>query len=98
VPKKILVVCATSIATSTHIANKLREICKENGIDAVVTQAKAMECIPKASRLSEECDLVVATVEMPQTCAVPVVQGAAFISGIGERQTIETIVKLLKEE
>ncbi len=95
--KKVLVVCATSIATSTHIANKIRDICRGQGIDVVVTQAPAMVAIPRASKLSQEYDLVVATVEMPQTTDVPVVKGASFISGIGEQQTIEAIVNHLKE-
>lgn len=41
--KKILVACGNGVATSTMVASKIREKLKEEGINAIVEQAKLLE-------------------------------------------------------
>lgn len=41
--KKIIVACGGAVATSTIAANKVVELCKENGIDVEICQIRISE-------------------------------------------------------
>lgn len=90
--KRILVACGTAIATSTHVAARIREICQRHGIDAEIIQARVQEIPAYAHRV----DLVVATTNVPYAVQGPVVSGIPFLTGIGEEKTEEQIVHHLK--
>lgn len=91
--KKVLVACGNGIATSTVVAEKIREACKENGIDVSVTQCKLMEVESKA----EGYDLMVTTgMFTGGKVNVPVVGAISLLTGFGEEETIEEILSYLK--
>jgi galactitol-specific phosphotransferase system IIB component len=54
-PKRVLIVCGTGIATSTVVAQKVKEYCETQGIEVVVDQGKVMDIL----RGADDYDLVV---------------------------------------
>lgn len=91
--KKILVACGGAIATSTVAANKIRELCKKEGIDADVSQCRVTEIETK----KEGVDLIVTTAKVKKDHGVPVIHGVAYISGIGIDKTEQAILDVLKK-
>ncbi len=85
----ILVVCGTGIATSTVVARKLEEKLAERGFKVKTRQCKASEV---EARL-EGVDLIVTTTPVPENLGVPVVRTLAFLTGVGEEDAIDEIVK-----
>ncbi|HEX08461.1 MAG TPA: PTS galactitol transporter subunit IIB [Thermoplasmatales archaeon] len=91
--KRILIVCGTGIATSTVVAKKVEEELKKRGIEVETRQCKASEV---TSNL-EGIDLIVSTTPVPENIGVPVVRTLAFLTGVGEEEAIEEIIKKIKE-
>jgi len=97
--KKVLVLCATSIATSTAVAARIREFCKEKNIDVEITQGKVGDYMgfgTGTDRDREKYDLVLTTVEIPKDrFRVPILHGHPILSGIGEKELLARIFKIL---
>lgn len=92
--KRVLVVCGTAIATSTHVAARLRDLCRQNGIDADIVQARVQEVPAYVSA----ADLIVAIAQVPYSVKVPVVSGIPFLTGTGEQHAKDAILTILKKE
>lgn len=92
-PKMILVACGTAVATSTVVAVAIREACQAAGIPVQTRQCKASE-VPM---LAADCDLIVTTTPVPQNLGKPVIQGLAFLTGIGKAQVLQQIIETLKQ-
>lgn len=86
---RILVVCGTGIATSTVVARKLEETLSKKGFNIETRQCKALEV---ESRL-EGVDIIVTTTPVPNDLGVPVVHTLAFLTGIGEDEAVEEVIK-----
>ena len=91
---KIVVACGTAIATSTHVAMKITELLEERGLKIHTIQCRVQE-VPM---LAPDADLVVATAQVPYDIDVPVVNGIPFLTGIGVKEVMDQIEKLLKTE
>lgn len=87
----IVVACGTAIATSTHVAIKVKELLEERGLKSCTIQCR----IPEVPSLALNADLVVATSQVPYDIDVPVVNGIPFLTGIGVKEVIDTIENLL---
>ena len=90
--KRILVVCGTAIATSTHVAMTIKEICGRAGIDVDIIQARVQE----VSAYKDSVDLIVGTTQLPPSLPVPALSGIPFLTGIGAEELGKNIVSLLK--
>ena len=88
---KIVVACGTAIATSTHVAIKIKELLEERGIKVHTIQCRVQE-VPS---LAPDADLVVATAQVPFDIDVPVVDGIPFLTGIGVKEVIDKIEEIL---
>lgn len=88
---KIVVACGTAIATSTHVAIKIRELLEERGMKVHTIQCR----VPEVPSLAPDADLVVATAQVPFDIDVPVVDGIPFLTGIGIKEVIDRIETLL---
>jgi len=88
---KIIVACGTAIATSTHVAIKIKELLEERGLKIHTVQCR----IPEVPSLAPGADLVVATAQVPYDIDVPIVNGIPFLTGIGIKEVIDNIEKLL---
>lgn len=94
--KKILCACGTGIATSTVVANKVRQLCKENGIDASVDTCKVTEAAQRA--INMKADLIVGSTQVPgDTQGIPIIIGMAFLSGMKLPEAKAKILEVLKK-
>ena len=91
---KIVVACGTAIATSTHVAIKIKELLEERGLKIHTIQCR----VPEVPSLAPDADLVVATAQVPYDIDIPVVNGIPFLTGIGLKEVIDNIEKLLTAE
>lgn len=86
--KRILVACGTAIATSTVVANKIKEMLAAKGItDITIDQCKAAEAPSKAANF----DLIVTTTPVGNVGNVPVIRTVSFLSGVGMDKDIALI-------
>lgn len=90
--KKVIVACGGAVATSTIAANKITELCKNNGIDVEICQI----CISEIESNLDGTDLIVTTSRIKRDYGIPYVNGMAFISGIGEEAAEAKILEILK--
>jgi galactitol PTS system EIIB component len=90
--KRILIVCGTGIATSTVVAQKVKEYCEGQGLEVAIDQAKVMETL----RGVDGYDLVVSTTQLPSGVSTPSVNGLPFLTGVGVEQTLEEIRQKLQ--
>ena len=88
---KIVVACGTAIATSTHVAMKIKELLEPRGLRIHTIQCR----VPEVPSLAPDADLVVATAQVPYDINVPVVDGIPFLTGIGVQEVIDKIESLL---
>lgn len=91
--KRVLVICGTGVATSTVVAEKIREHCARHSVDVTVVQGKVMDLLHG----TDGVDLVVATTEVPATVSVPVIAGLPFLTGVGAEQALEQITERLRD-
>ncbi|MEZ5086668.1 MAG: PTS galactitol transporter subunit IIB [Tessaracoccus sp.] len=89
--KRVLVACGGAVATSTLAADRVRQLCKENGIAVDVQQCRISELGGRA----EQADLIVTTAKVSRDYGVSVIHGIAFVSGINVEQTEANILEVL---
>lgn len=91
--KKVIVACGGAVATSTVAANKVVELCKNNGVDVEICQVRISEI---ESNLP--ADLIVTTSKVKRDFGIPLITGMPFISGVGVEKTEANILKVLRGE
>lgn len=84
---KIVVACGTAIATSTHVSIKLRELLEERGWKINTVQCRVQEI----ETYADGAAVIVATAQVPYEINVPVINGIAFLTGIGIEEVINQI-------
>lgn len=87
----IVVACGTAIATSTHVAIKLKELLSERGIEITTTQCR----VPEVPSYADNADAVVATAQVPYDIPIPVINGIPFLTGIGVKEVIDELEEIL---
>lgn len=92
--KKVIVACGGAVATSTIAAKKIKDLCAQEGIAIEICQIRISEIESNLDGTS----LIVTTSKLKRDYGVPYVSGLSFISGIGEAETEQTILRVLKEE
>ena len=89
---KIVVACGTAIATSTHVAIRVKELLEERGIQIHTIQCR----VPEVPSLAPDADLVIATAQVPYDIDIPVIDGIPFLTGIGVKEVIDQIETALR--
>ncbi|MBC7232090.1 MAG: PTS sugar transporter subunit IIB [Chloroflexi bacterium] len=94
--KKVYIVCATGIATSSMLRVKIEDFLKRKGIDATISQYRVTELTP--SRVN--ADVIVATTGMPTEFAkvVRVINGVPLITGKGEKEVLQELLDVLQAD
>lgn len=92
--KKVYLVCASGIATSSMLRVKVEDFFNEKGIDAVVTQFRIAELTP--DRI--DADVIVATTSIPPEieegfCCI---NGLPLLTGVGEQEVFDALEEALK--
>lgn len=90
----ILICCASSIATSTVVAYKVREALEENGLDANVIQSSFAEMNAKVEMTNPDLIMVTGTVTVPE--GIPRIVATPLLTGIGAGKVIEEMVSVIK--
>ena len=82
--------------TSTLAINKLKTAMSAAGIDVKFIQCKFAEVQGKIR--VERPDVIVPTGALKDslTDSIPVVRGTCFVTGVGEKEAIDEIVKILR--
>jgi PTS system galactitol-specific IIB component len=92
--KRVFTVCGSGVATSVMCAGKIRDYCKEHGIDVEVTPIS----FGQLSGGNADADLIVSVnSKVEQTGEIPVVSGITLLTGMGQAQTLEKIAEILKK-
>ncbi|MCT1901566.1 PTS sugar transporter subunit IIB [Oceanobacillus sojae] len=91
--KKVIVACGGGIATSTLIADKVRQALDEAGIDYQLTQTTLSELVYENS----DADLIVTSMRVESDFGVPSLSGAGFLTGINEEAIKEQIISALSD-
>lgn len=91
--KKVLFVCATGGITSTVAESHIVEACKKAGVEVKTIRCSA----PEVRSYIDDVDFVVATAAIGDNYSKPVINGLAFLTGIGKEELINKIVELAKE-
>lgn len=91
--KRIVVACGTGMATSTMMAEKVRQLLEEHHIDFSISQCQLSEL----DAHKNSADLFVTAMKVSQDYGVPVVVGTPFLVGIGEDAVKEKILESLKK-
>ena len=84
----ILIACGSGIATSTVIANRVKNLCEDNGFKVKVQQVEKM---------ASEFDLIVASTRVPETVTTPSVFAINYLTGIKPEAVDEQILKVLRD-
>ncbi len=90
----VLVACGTAIATSTHVAIKVKEMLEERGFKIHIIQCR----VPEVPSFALNADVVVATAQVPYELDIPVVDGIPFLTGIGYKEVIDKIEQYLRSK
>lgn len=89
--KKILFVCATGIATSTVVEEKVCEYLRSQGIDFDADQRN----VGSVPSIADDFDLIIATTQVPYKLNTPVISGLPFLTGFGTDEACEKIKEAL---
>lgn len=90
--KKIVIACGAGLATSTMIAEKVKMILEEAGIDYSLTQSQIYEM----DSYDGNADLFITSMKVENdNYKTPIIIGTPFIMGINEEDTKEEIIKEL---
>lgn len=88
--KNILFVCATGIATSTAVANKVMDYLRDNGVTGVTYHQTNVASL---NANSDDADLIVSTTSVPYELNIPVISGLPLITGIREEKVLKEILE-----
>jgi PTS system galactitol-specific IIB component len=91
--KKVYLVCATGIATSTMLRVKIEDYLEDHGIEADIRQFRVAEL--NASRL--DADVIISTTSIPDEIRerATVVDGIPLITGQGDKEVLQKVVDIL---
>ncbi len=89
----ILVCCASSVATSTIVAGKVREILDDQGIDVEVIQSSFAEMNSKLEMRHPCLIMVTGAVSTPED--IPALVATPFLTGIGKEAIIEKMCEIV---
>ncbi|MCC8059657.1 MAG: PTS sugar transporter subunit IIB [Clostridiales bacterium] len=88
---RILVACGSGIATSTVIANRVKNLCQDNGYTVTVTQVKITEVESRA----KDYDLIVSSTRVPNSVTTPSVFAINYLTGVNAAATDKKILEIM---
>ncbi|TZE81499.1 PTS sugar transporter subunit IIB [Calorimonas adulescens] len=91
--KRIITLCGSGIASSTIVAQKVKKACEEKGIDVDVKPIAFRELQGEILH----ADLIISITPGLKVDNVPVVNGVSFLTGVGEKNVLDEIFKILEE-
>jgi len=93
--RRVLVCCATGIATSVQVSHRLKELLKARGMSIEVAECKVIELPARVSAFRPHA--VVSTTQVdPKLIPVRVFPGLPFLTGLGIEAATDEIAAHLK--
>ncbi|GMG63880.1 PTS sugar transporter subunit IIB [Tetragenococcus halophilus] len=90
--KTIVIACATGVATSTVIANRVEDLCKKNNIEYQLIQCK----VPEVGSYEDRADLIITSGKSPRKFKAVTIKATSYITGINDEQTDKDIINALQ--
>lgn len=87
--KKIVVACASGVATSQAVASKVNRLLKENHVDASVKAVNLRSLDMKLKDSAAYITITKTTKEYP----VPVINGIAFLTGVKQDEELKKLIE-----
>ena len=85
---KIIVACGSGVATSQAVASKITKLLKQRKINAEV---EAVD-IKSLKTYIKTADVYVSIIRTKEVYSIPVVDGVAFLTGMGQEKELEKII------
>ncbi|MDR2785902.1 MAG: PTS sugar transporter subunit IIB [Treponema sp.] len=94
--KRILLACASAVATSTVVTSRLNDAMKKRGLAGKYTcsQCKIAEIRSKAANF----DILISNAKAPSGLTIPTINGLPLLTGIGAEKVWDEIAELIKKE
>lgn len=89
---KVIVTCASGIATSQMVAKKISRLLGQQGVDADV---QAVD-IKSLDHYIGSADAFVPVVQTTKAYDVPTFNGVAFLTGMGEDEELARLVEAIR--
>lgn len=90
---KIIVACGSGVATSQTVASKINRMLKEKKINSTVDAVD----IKSLDNFIKDADVYVSIVRTNKTFTIPVINGIAFLTGMGQDKEFEKLVDAIKK-
>ncbi|WAA12693.1 PTS sugar transporter subunit IIB [Fervidibacillus halotolerans] len=90
--KKIIVACGSGVATSQTVASKIQSLLRDRNIQA---QVEAVDIKSLDTHIRSSVAYVAIT-NPEKEYPIPVINGIAFLTGIGMEEELEKIIQALK--
>lgn len=85
---KIIVACGSGVATSQTVASKITKLLKQRKISAEV---EAVD-IKSLKTHIKNADVYVSIIRTKEKYSIPVIDGVAFLTGMGQEKELEKII------
>ncbi|EST12670.1 PTS galactitol transporter subunit IIB [Sporolactobacillus laevolacticus DSM 442] len=90
---KIIVACGSGVATSQTVASKINRLLKEKKINSTVDAVD----IKSLDNFIKDADVYVSIVRTNKKFTIPVINGIAFLTGMGQDKEFEKLVDAIKK-
>ncbi|MFT4007911.1 MAG: PTS sugar transporter subunit IIB [Lacrimispora sp.] len=90
---RVIVACGSGVATSQTVASKVNRMLKEKKVDAVV---EAVD-LKSVDRYMDGSAAYITIVKNVKEYPIPVINGIAFLTGVGKDKEFEKLVKAIDD-
>lgn len=94
--KKILVMCGTGIATSTVVANRVKDYLNQKGLGDKVNISHAS--ISEKMNSLDDYDIILSTTVVPDKIKSKVISAVPLLTGVNEEKIYQEIAKRVEEQ
>ncbi|EGJ26771.1 PTS sugar transporter subunit IIB [Streptococcus porcinus] len=91
--KRIIVACGSGVATSQTVASKVGRLLKEAGV-ACEIEAVDMKSL---DQFLKNADAYISIVKPKKDYGIPVFNGVAFLTGIGQKKELDNIIAFINQ-
>ncbi|ROC60476.1 PTS sugar transporter subunit IIB [Klebsiella quasipneumoniae] len=88
--KKVVVACGSGVATSQTVASKLTRLLKERNLADIKVEVVDLKSLDAHIRDSKA---YIAITKVDKEYPIPVVNGIAFLTGVGMEAELEKVIK-----
>ncbi len=90
--KRVIVACGSGVATSQMVASKVSRLLRDKKVNAVVDAVD----IKSIDTHIKQCDVYIAITAPTKEYPVPILNGIAFLTGIGMEKELDKLINYLK--